>query len=629
MILPSSLGVFVRTTQAKLYNMVQEQASATTTTTAVDASTSIGTGSDSFGLGGVWNPNTEELTITIAALDEGIDFGSVVSGTVGIYRILDAASDYLVTEIALSTQLLLAQPVNTSLKMWTVRCGLEIPPDEQSIACTLTLSDSTVTTAWCLVVTSELSQVVRHYVEQFRPSLDALDTHEERFEIPEQVVEEDTDAISTMLKFDFTQSDDAVQVIGDATITYAGGGNRYLPGQDSDTADTSDVSDTSYSLQTTGIAPWTIPARLFMECAAHNYISDPKQALGLWSIDNKSSITTIPEVFSVPAMPGYNAHVFAVSGSLTPNNTWEYKSELVPLSKFVATASTNAPITGSVLLETTTDNLGNTAGTIHNKLTYTLGLRYSDTVGSVLHETVVDLVDGMSVLGIASITDISSVATTMQTYPTAVSVCLFIRISEVYPGDRFTVTIVAPQLEDGAIASSRITGNAVRLADSVTVMSDSAGSYDAAYGLFTVVLFPSYQGIPGIAAGAQTLFDTRNPTEGFWCKQLATGAFEFGCVDADSNTYLVTTPVISLPTTSTTTVKCWFTNNRLRCSVNNSDTTQALTTDLVVPDMPSIRLGRNALDSENFNGELTSFLLEVRSLDAEEDTAVTDTPDWF
>lgn len=620
MVLPSSLGVFVRTTQATLYNIVQDPV------VSADTSTYIGTSTNSFGLGGVWNPNTEELTITIAALDGGTDFGSVVSGTVGIYRILDAASDYLVTEVALSTQMLLPQPVDTSLKMWTIHCGLEIPPDEQTIACTLTLSDNTVVTEWCLVATSELSQAVRHYIEQFRPSLDALDTHEERFEIPEQVVEEDTDVISTMLKFDFTQPDDAIQVVGDATITYAGGGNRYLPGQD---IDTSTTDETSYSLQTTGVAPWTIPARLFMEGTAHNYISDPKQALGLWSIDNKSSVTTIPEIFSVPAMPGYNAHVFAVSGSLTPNNTWEYKSESVPLSKILATASTTVPLTGSVLLETTTDNLGNTAGTIHNKLNYMLGLRYSNAAGAVVHEVTVDLVDGMPVLGIAAITDTASLGTTIQTYPTAVAVCLFLKISEVYPGDRFTVTVVAPQIEDGAIASSRITGNAVRLADSVTITSDNAGSYDAAYGLFTVTLFPSYQGIPGTAAGAQTLFDTRNPAEGFWCRHLATGEFEFGCIDADANQYTVTTPVIALPTTATTTVKCWFTNNRIRCSVNGSSTTQALITDLVVPDMPSIRLGRNASDTENFNGELTDFLLEVRSLDAEEDAIVTDTPDWF
>lgn len=622
MILPSSLSVLVRTTQAVLYGMRQTPASVSTSTQTDVVNT------DSFGLGGVWNPNSEELTITIAALSSGIDFSSVVSGTVGIYRLLSAASDYLVKEVVLDTQMLVSQPVDSSLKMWTLRCSLDIPPDEQTIACTLTLADSSVITAWCLVVTSELSQVVRRYVEQFRPSLDALDTHEERFEIPEQIVEEDTDSISTLLSFDFTKSDDAVQVIGDAAITYAGGGNRYLPLQAADTDSNSSDDSASYSLQTAGVAPWTIPARLFMESAATNFISDPRQVLGLWSIDNKSSITTISQVFDVTAMPGYAAHVFAVSGSLVPNNTWEYKSELVPLSNFTGLAQ-SMPITGSVLLETTTDNLGNTTGVIHNTLTYTIGLRYTDASGTVLHEVTENIANGMPVLGIASITDPTTIAATLQSYPTASSLCLFVRVSAIYPGDRFTVTVVAPQLENSAIASSRITGGMPRLADSLSIASSDAGSYDSSYGLFTVVMFPSYSGVPGNIAGAQMLFDTRNPTEGFWCKHLANGSFEFGCVDADSNTYSVTTPVIVLPTTATTTIKCWFTNNRLRCSVNGADTTQALTTDLVVPDMPMIRLGRSVLDTENFNGELTAFLLEVRSLDAEEDMTVEDAADWY
>ena len=365
-----------------------------------------------------------------------------------------------------------------------------------------------------------------------------------------------------------------------------------------------------------------------MESAATNFISDPRQVLGLWSIDNKSSITTISQVFDVTAMTGYAAHVFAVSGSLVPNNTWEYKSELVPLSSFTGLAQ-SMPITGSVLLETTTDNLGNTTGVIHNTLTYTIGLRYLDASGTVLHEVTENITDGMPVLGIASITDPTTIASILQSYPTASAVCLFVRVSAIYPGDRFTVTVVAPQLENSAIASSRITGGMPRLADSLSIASSDAGSYDSNYGLFTVVMFPSYSVVPGNVAGAQMLFDTRNPTEGFWCKHLANGSFEFGCVDADSNTYIVTTTVIVLPTTATTTIKCWFTNNRLRCSVNGADTTQVLTTDLVVPDMPLIRLGRSVLDTENFNGELTAFLLEVRSLDAEEDTTVEDAADWY
>ena len=107
--------------------------------------------------------------------------------------------------------------------MWTVRCGLEIPSDEQTIACTLTLSDNTVLLSGVLllqvncpkrfdITLSSFAQVLMHWIHT-RRGLRFLS----------RVVEEDTDVISTMLKFDFMQPDDAIQVVGDATITYAGG----------------------------------------------------------------------------------------------------------------------------------------------------------------------------------------------------------------------------------------------------------------------------------------------------------------------------------------------------------------------------------------------------------------------
>jgi hypothetical protein len=643
MFLPASLSVFIRTTQALVLGLEQDAISTVPLNQAQDINAR-------FGLGGVLNPDTEEVTVSAAQLPTGIDFSRVISARIGVYRVLDADSDYLLVESEVEATMLKRQPQNKQLQMLDVRFRVQIPEDEIALACTVTVTetdpgtgDDVVNTysATAVVVSSAASQPMFRYVERFRPSVNASDTHEVQIEIPHDILVEDTDAESTLFDFDFTQPDDNILVAGAADIAYSGGGFRWLQDQD----DGSGVAN--FTMQSLHQKPWDLPAQLMLEGASTNHFANPQlQREDAVSYGTRAGMSVVESQFDVDSFSGYQALAYACSGSLAINNEFHLDFKSVPFNLFVA----DDAVTGSVLMETT-QSTGTTSGS-RNRLGYALVLRYLDGSGLVVHENKKVLPEhGVPVFDIVSVQDAPAVVVGLRTlHPEIVSVGLRVLVTGVCPGDRFTVTVAAPQLETGAVAGSRIRGGSVRRPDTLVLgaHADTITSYDNAYGMFR------FRGVPlqDRVLTAQTLFDTRavtNPTgmpnafvygSGYWCRMIphvqdsvvVGSLFEFGCSDADENEFVVTTTVpVLLSTTTPTTVKCLFAETGLGIVIGTDAVTTVLArayrdltlTPLVAPDMGiGIRVGARLNDLEPWCGALLGFSVEARSLDIE--TARTD-----
>lgn len=615
--LPDSLSVFIRSTQAKLFGGV-------VTDPIRGAQTQPASSDRDFGIGGIYDPDTETLTVTIAQLPDGVVFSTLVFGSLALYRILDAASDFALQEVDLDPALLKFQPKSSSAQMWEVRISIDVPPEEVVIGCVLRSVDPNTGTSsefsgFCPVQSLEPTIAVSRYVERYRPQIDSDDPHAEISDVEELTVTEHEDAENVVYEFDFTKESGSVNVTGDGVVAYAGGGNRWLPAQDPE-------GQSFFVMQEQNQIPWELPARLVMESGARNYITDPTQSGKKFKTSSKHQVTVTQQQFDIDAFYGYRAIGFAVSGSLSLNNVFEYESEAVALADMLAASA--AFVTGSALLETTLAGLGSVTGGVRKSLKWSIGIRLRGQTQAIVTESYSDLGTGVPVFDIAQHTSPIGSAQQIKTqYPDAVSVSLVIRCEGICPGDRFTFTVAAPQIQDSHTAGARLRATSQMQPDTITIASETARYYENSYGMFTMRLIP-FLPKPALHGGSQMLFttQTQNNGPGFWCRVWPTGSVEFGCVDADNTVFVISTDPVTLPTQAESQIQCAFTMQALQCSVTtpNGTVTKSVTLaqELVVPDLPVLRIGSDHANAQHYHGEVLSFKLESRSLALEAESTI-------
>lgn len=528
-----------------------------------------------FGLGGVLVLDTSELHVTIGQrTDTGsLDLKTVTSGVLGVYRIIpDSDIDYLVQEIQLQPDLL-KKPRNT-LASWEVTIKTELPPDELMLGCVLTTASDSFA-AWTPVESEARTKQVNYYMERFRTSQDVP-----VFEQPvTRVYAEPTDASVDFYALDFTKQDDPV-ILGSGTLTYQGGGNRYLINADGES-----------ELQDLNQAPWVMPAHLFIEGSAWNYLTDSQLALNKHRVNTSASMITTKQTNEWPEYIGYNALSFAISGPSAVDSSWEFETEQVQVA--------NVTLTGSLF--------GTCTNQSNRKFPIAIGLRYRSVLnGPVVRESVEQL-------GTAQIKDLSLLSVTDQvTTPTSTQyfVSVFFKVSQLSPGDRFVCDIAAPQLENTGTASSRIPSGTLRQADQVTFVP-SAPLYDTLYGKFRTIVFPAYSGVPSVL-GAQYLFDTRDAQgeAGFYARHRTDGVIEFVLVgDTVVDTWVcVSTEPVAFTYGESTALEFWFDTNQMTLKLNNNVIgTQTFGTNFTVPDQNIVRVGRDYTSTYYMNGEVTGF----------------------
>jgi hypothetical protein len=621
-LLPNSLGVFIRSTQAKLAGQVNIAAGTGTVTDTVP-DTRL------FGIGAVYNSDTQCLDVDVAELVDRIGFGPAVcqQAVIGIYCVLDISSDYLIAEAVVTPDMLKMQPGSKSLKMWSTRFNLPEDVLESDLVVVgsvtrITGPDSTDTVSVsCPVAVLDRTSTVHRYLEHYRPQVDASDPHEEIDEVPEYEFTEHTDSESTVFDIDFTQVNGNVVVGGDAVVAYSGGGLRLIPLQETG------IRDGDFDIQDVNAAPWLSGYKTLCESRSRNGISDPQQSSVRYTVGSvtASAIQTVQQSFDVDAFPGFIARAFAISGSLAINNTWQYESESAPLSGFDPSAGF---LIGSALIQTGIANTASVSGGNRNRLTISVGVRLRDQANNVIGDTFTDYgeLDAFAGFDIGS-HELGATASVLAHNPGAAYASLLIRVHGVCPGDRCTVTVLAPQIEDGGVAGSRFTGAGSRAPDSITITSPETMDFNSPYGMFTMSATPSYQGAPSY--GRQTWFDSRQTMSGpgFYVEHRQTKEFVFGCIDSDGIVTESVLPDIKLVPGVPVQAQLAFNNAVVRGTLIQGDMHASLTATttnpdgIVVPDMPVICLGSStAFPAYHFDGEVARFALELRSLEMEQAT---------
>lgn len=552
MLLPNSFAVFVQSTTARPY---LPQVKGITDNTEY---------TDSFGLGGVYNQDTDELRITVGQRLPGLDFTTVVSGTLGVYRVCDSGADVLLQEVELDPEYL-KKPKNQIY--WEIILRPDVDYSELMLACTLSSASTSIST-WTPVDYEARTKEVSYFTERFRTSLDVLTEHQPYT----MVVTDLTD--TTILDLDLRNS--APVITGDGTLAYSGGGNRYL-------------LDSEYNgvKQLVNQEPWGLDCTCFIETQAKNYLADPELMTQSYAVTTSSAMSTVKKTLELPAFADYQALTYSVSSPLDMDSTWEWST--------LPSTCVNATLTGSLYFEyTSTSNL-----------IVEVGLRITDTT---TRETI----------SVLNTSELKSLALVAVTDPVSIpsndprTVVLFVRVRNISPGDRFECVMAMPQIENTATSTSRIIGQQTRSADTLT-WTPTVSDYNDAYGTFTCSVYPAWEGNPK-GLGDQYLFDTRdvNGEAGFWCAVLANGVLEFGvCPDILSEQYVVrSASPIPAVFNSVLKIQASFDNNTLVLMCNDSVVgRQVFITSILAPDILSIRIGRHYSNTHVFNGEYQAFNL--------------------
>lgn len=528
--------------------------------------------STAYGLSGIYQEDTGELHIQIGQRQDQLDLSTVVTGTVGVYRsVPDKETDYLIQEITLSPDLL----KTTTPRSWSVIVRTEVPASELVIGCILTTADS-YAASWAAVEAEAWTKHVQLYRERFRTSQDVLPENQSQTII---FTESDSDKY---VDLDFTLPDNPVRVQGQGVLTYTGGGNRYLPGQDGTV------------LQQLNQAPWLLNASTFLEPGSSQYLTDPEQTKNLHRINTGVAMSTTKRT-STWDYPGYNELTFTVSGALGLDSYWEWESESVPVPM--------QTLTGSAFVSVTTPAQDRVFDTV-----FGVRVRSNAGQGSVVSETV-SLAWTGSALTEAQLLQVQRQE--LNQSATTQYLSCFIRVSSISPGDRVQVTVAAPQLEPGTCASSRTRSGQVRVQDRI-VFTPTQSLYDYEYAVFEMTAYPAYSGTP---TTTQCLFDTRdsNGRNGVYAKHLLSGTLVCCVVDDDGNTYQVeSASVYQLVYGTRYRFRFWFDTNHAGIRVNDAVVgTKTFAEPVPMPDFPVLVIGSSYLYAESFTGELEAFSLQA------------------
>jgi hypothetical protein len=308
-------------------------------------------------------------------------------------------------------------------------------------------------------------------------------------------------------------------VVGTGTVSYTGGGNRYLPTEDGP------------KLQALNKAPWLESAKTLIEPAGGNLFSKYTLEEKCWEWTSSNG-PVVSEGFYT--MPGFDARIvnWIVNGVEGINNEWRVYFEEIDWS--------GETISGSAFLDVKPGSDTNCK--------FFIGLVAKDSSGALLFEKWEQVEpSSLSVHGVTW-----AKASSASASPGRIQIAL--KVVDFNRGDRFEVMAGLPQLEYSPSISSRSVG--ARVEDSLSFSSSSPFSPD--YGRLTIEFAPNYSGVPG-PCGPQLLLDTRDSTgrNGFWIGHRPDGLFEFGMADNLGSVYVRSASVIQIGDTKHTVVAWW------------------------------------------------------------------------
>jgi hypothetical protein len=542
MILPPSLGLFCQRLGAHPYAAER-----------IETFSRTRDNSEAFGLGAVVIVETDQVRVTIGPRPE-LDISNIESGVVGLYRVLDTREDYLLREIEFDSSM------QRSDGSWILVFSRQEITDDLWVACDLVLPTRTVS-AIAPVIRDGTGRHPKKLPTQLAQPRALSEDDPLKTAPPKRIVVSEKD-LRTVLHLDFGERKPII--VGNATLLYAGGGNRYLP------------SNVGPVLQPVNKAPWLLDASMIVEGAGSNEFTKSGLFTKCWDW----TATNTPNVLEISYdLPDFSEKLigFTIQDAKSINTVWQLN--------FEAVSWTGETITASGFTELKMPE-GNTSK-------FWFGIELLELDGTTVRESNWTELGHDTGLRISSAT--WAKPSTQAAVPGLMRVAL--KVTNVDPGDYCQIITGFPQLEYASCAGSRTNG--VRQADMLSIQTTNA--FDNTFGRFSLEFAPLYGGVPG-SAGHQLLIDTRDASgrNGFWIGHRANGLFEFGTSDAFGQVFVRSASVIHLVDGERYRINAYWDNEakNLRLDLNGDLLVERDLNTLLMPEtLTRIRFGNR------YNGE--------------------------
>lgn len=444
--------------------------------------------SAAFGLGAVVNVETGTVRITIGPRD-GLDLSTMTTGVVGLYRILDTREDYLVRQTWFDSTMrrddgswvVSFSSLDDVIDLWAA-CIISLPTGDVSSICEVLTDDSKKP----LLLPTQLK------------------THKD-FDTPDPIQTVPTKQIVVLehelrvaTALDFSRANPIV--VGLGTLSYSGGGSRYLP------------SKHGPVLQSLDVPPWKLETPLLLEPAGTNLFSKYDLQSTCWTTTSPNDLLVDESYYT---LPGFETRMVGwhIQGTNGLNGSWEVVFDSIDWNGNTTVGSLFAQIDMPV----------------ESNCKFELLLRAFEVDGRLRAEATAEIRSNAR-LTVTSVVFPKPSSETAR----AGKISLVVRASSIDRSDRFDLILGFPQIEYSGSANSRTIGS--RRADLVSFMPSTA--IVNPYGQFTLELAPNYTGVPK-AAGVQLFLDMRdsNGRNGFWLGHRSDGMLEFGYAGAASAGY--------------------------------------------------------------------------------------------
>lgn len=488
--LPDKLGDFVVATGANVYvkNLRHD-------------SEALNLGAE-FGLGATYNAENDVVTVTVGP--RAVDLGGVV-GVVALYRVLDTRTDLKLREIEFDANL---RRTDGSFVIRFANTGED--KDLYALAQLVLPSGKSMNSLAEVLVDTDRKP-------DFTPINKPMITKRQNGGDPSDgIVNVDIivreSELHDVLVLDFSRQEPVR--VGNAALSYTGGGNRYL------------VGPAGPVLQSKDVAPWSLEAGTMIEPAGGNMFSAyaltrPAYTMGDNLVMNVSDmrLSAFNETFK--NFRGTNTNPF--------QTTWEVV--------FDAVSWDGESVSASAFLEFVNQGTANCR----------VGLRMYDGSGNHLRDVFNDVpTSALNVYGAAWTRPANT-----PTVPGRVH--LVVRVEAIGAGETISVVAGLPQIESLGGIGTRST--AARDQDNVSCSIGYA--FETKYGRLSLEVTPNYEGVPG-GYGPQIFFDSRDASglNGFYLGHQANGQLEFGMADNVGSVYVRSASAVQL--SGRTRISCFW-----------------------------------------------------------------------
>lgn len=569
--LPTSLGYFVRSAGARPFS--QE------TIVGVSEKRAFPPSDKDFGIGALFRTQIDTLEIVLGQRANGLEFKSIVSGTIGLYRIQAGfQTDVLLRQFEFD---LSSMRRDKSFRFYMASPGA--PDEEIWVACVLTTKTGEELFKSIDVEVDDENRKIPAQKQRVGHLDDSVNiSWEHKAPAAIQIRALDDLAETPALLLDFTGAALIRHDSGD--LYYAGGGNRFLSGAD------------GIFYQDEDEAPWELGCPVYLESRSYNLLphAGMNSNYGTWEATNDPVVVETRDVFDAFGA-AYRLAYFSVSSPKSINSAWFWKSDTV--------AHDGNTATGSAFVYAASDD--------YQRLTFELVLQVLSPAEVVLYESTrkLDYADLQSVA-------VHEVSWYRGQKAPAVpgKIRMGLRVTNVNPGDRFIVGVAFPQIEYAKTASTRMPSGGTRQRDQLIYTPSDEYPAEMDFGGMVLNWAPLYEGVPD-PMGDQVLFDTRDidGRNGVSLIHKRDGLFVARVVD-ETGTYAEVSSASTIPLEAgadyETTVYWDCPSKQLRIDINGSPLVSKTFTAFPamgkIP-MPRVQFGTSYLEQEQPQFKINSF----------------------